>query len=239
MRAILLAAGFGTRLRPLTDNIPKCLVPIRGEPLLNIWLDKLVRTDLLPVLINTHYLPQQIASFVESSSHRDYVTLVYEPELLGTAGTLRANLDFYQGQDGLLIHSDNLCQQNLRDLVFAHHQRPPECLLTMLTFRADTPSACGIVEIDTRGVVVGYHEKITTPPGNLANGAVYILSAEFINQFLLNFETPKDFSADVLPLLIGRIYTFITSELFLDVGTPNAYARANSEWRSSFAQCSA
>jgi len=239
MRAILLAAGFGTRLRPLTDNIPKCLVPIRGEPLLNIWLDKLVRTDILPVLINTHYLPQQVASFVESSSHRDHVTLVYEPELLGTAGTLRANLDFYQGQDGLLIHSDNLCQQHLQDLVVAHHQRPPECLLTMLTFCADTPSACGIVEIDARGVVVGYHEKVSTPPGNLANGAVYILSAEFINQFLLNFETPKDFSADVLPLLIGRIYTFKTSELFLDVGTPNAYARANSEWRSSFAQCSA
>ena len=239
MRAILLAAGFGTRLRPLTDNIPKCLVPICGEPLLNIWLDKLVRTDILPVLINTHYLPQQIASFVESSSHRDYVTLVYEPELLGTAGTLRANLDFYQGQDGLLIHSDNLCQQNLQDLVVAHHQRPPECLLTMLTFRADTPSACGVVEIDARGVVVGYHEKVSAPPGNLANGAVYILSAEFINQFLLYFEAPKDFSADVLPLLLGRIYTFTTSELFLDVGTPNAYARANREWRTSFAQCSA
>ena len=128
MRAILLAAGFGTRLRPLTDSIPKCLVPIRGEPLLNIWLDKLMRTDLLPVLINTHYLPQQVALFVESSSHRDYVTVVYEPELLGTAGTLRANLDFYQGQDGLLIHSDNLCQQNLQDLVVAHHQRPPSGL---------------------------------------------------------------------------------------------------------------
>jgi len=235
MRAILLAAGFGTRLRPLTDNIPKCLVPIRGEPLLNIWLDKLVRTDLLPVLINTHYLHQQVASFVESSLHRDYVTLVYESELLGTAGTLRANLDFYQGQDGLLIHSDNLCQLNLRDLVVAHHRRPPECLLTMLTFCADTPSVCGIVEIDARGVVVGYHEKVSTPPGNLANGAVYILTAEFINQFLLNFETPKDFSADVLPRLIGRIYTFKTSELFFDVGTPNAYARANSEWRSRFA----
>ena len=215
------------------------MVPIRGEPLLNNWLDKLVRTDLLPVLINIHSLPQQVASFVESSSHRDIVTLVYEPELLGTAGTLSANLDFYQGQDGLLIHSDNLCQQNLHDLVVAHHQRPPECLLTMLTFRADTPSACGVVEIDARGVVVGYHEKVSAPPGNLANGAVYILSTEFINQFFLNFETPKDFSADVLPLLLGRIYTFTTSELFLDVGTPNAYARANSEWRSSFAQCSA
>lgn len=230
MRAILLAAGFGTRLRPITDSIPKCLVPIRGQPLLEIWLDKLICANLKPILVNTHYRSEQVASYVATSAHRGDITLIYEPELLGTAGTLMENLSFYEDQDGLLAHSDNLCRLNLVDLVAAHEQRPPECLITMLIFRTDNPSACGIVELDTRGVVFGFHEKVASPPGNLANGAVYILSAELINQFLVGLSKPKDFSADVLPLLLGRIYTLTTNDLFMDVGTPLAYARANREW---------
>lgn len=230
MRAILLAAGFGTRLRPLTDSIPKCLVPIRGQPLLEIWLEKLTCANLHPIIVNTHYRSEQVAAYISTSSYRDHVTLVHEPQLLGTAGTLIANLSFYAGQDGLLAHSDNLCRLNLVDLVAAHVRRPPECLLTMLTFRTDNPSACGIVELDNRGVVIGFHEKVTSPPGNLANGAVYVLSAELISQVLVGLRKPKDFSADILPLLLGRIYTLTTNELFMDVGTPGAYARANLEW---------
>ena len=141
MRAILLAAGFGTRLRPITDSIPKCLVPIRGQPLLEIWLDKLICANLKPILVNTHYRSEQVASYVATSAHRGDITLIYEPELLGTAGTLMENLSFYEDQDGLLAHSDNLCRLNLVDLVAAHEQRPPECLITMLIFRTDNPSA--------------------------------------------------------------------------------------------------
>ncbi len=230
MRAILLGAGFGTRLRPLTDSIPKCLVPIRGKPLLEIWLDKLISANLRPILVNTHYRSEQVNAYVASSPHRSFVTLSHEPELLGTAGTLIANLGFFAGQDGLLAHSDNLCRMNLADLVAAHMQRPPECLLTMLTFRTENPSACGIVELDTRGVVIGYHEKVALPPGNLANGAVYILSTELITRVLVGLREPRDFSADVLPLLVGRIYTLTTDDLFMDVGTPDAYSRANIEW---------
>ena len=91
MRAILLAAGYGTRLRPLTNTIPKCLVPIKGVPLLQIWLERLTNAGIGPFLINTHYLPKEVEGFAESSRYRDQVTLVHEPELLGTAGTLIAN----------------------------------------------------------------------------------------------------------------------------------------------------
>jgi mannose-1-phosphate guanylyltransferase len=78
--------------------------------------------------------------------------------------------------------------------------------------------------------VIGYYEKVAAPPGNLANGAVYILSTELITRFLVSLREPRDFSADVLPLLVGRIYTLTTNDLFMDVGTPDAYARANIEW---------
>src|SRR5260221_3640312 len=142
MRAMLLAAGLGTRLRPLTNTIPKCLVPIKAQPLLGVWLDRLTHAGIGPFLVNTHYLPEQVQAFVASSPYRDRVTLVHEEELLGTAGTLIANLEFFEGQDGLLIHADNYCLADFHDFVRAHRQRPPHCLMTMMTFRTETPASC-------------------------------------------------------------------------------------------------
>jgi mannose-1-phosphate guanylyltransferase len=227
LRALLLAAGLGTRLRPITDTIPKCLVPIGGRPLLGIWLETLTKAGIGPFLINTHYLAEQVESYIAQSPYRDRVTLVHEPELLGTAGTLRANFHFFEGQDGTLIHADNYCLCDFRQFVQAHRKRPPECVMTMMTFRADDPSSCGIVELDERGVVVGFHEKVASPPGNLANGAVYLLSAEYLERVGKDLRTVKDFSTEVLHRLAGQTYTFETTEVFLDVGTLEAYAKAN------------
>ncbi|MGK7925265.1 MAG: nucleotidyltransferase family protein, partial [Spirulina sp.] len=183
MHALLLAAGYGTRLQPLTNTIPKCLVPIQGKPLLEIWLERLSQADINSFVINTHYLRDRVEKFIESSSYQDRVTLRYEPELLGTAGTLLANLDFFQGEDGLLIHADNYCLADFSTFIRAHQQRPPDCLMTMMTFRSETPSSCGIVELDDRNIVIGFHEKVQFPPGNLANGAVFLLSPQLLERF--------------------------------------------------------
>jgi len=228
MRAILLAAGYGTRLRPLTNKIPKCLVPIKGASLLSIWLQRLTEAGIGPFLINTHYLSEQVNDFIKSSPYQNQVALAHEDELLGTAGTLISNLDFFQGKDGLLIHADNYCMADFSGFVQAHLNRPPECVMTMMTFRADNPSSCGIVELDERGVVVGFHEKVTSPPGNLANGAVYILSADFLNMLSKELMGVSDLSTEVLHKLVGQIYTYETSEIFMDIGTPENYAKANS-----------
>lgn len=227
MRTILLAAGYGTRLRPLTDTIPKCLVPIKGKPLLEIWLARLTECGIGPFLINTHYLADQVNAFIGSSIFRDQVTLVQENELHGTAGTLIANLDFFEGEDGLLIHADNYCLADFRAFMQAHLIRPPECVMTMMTFLTDYPTTCGIVELDKRGVVLGFHEKVKSPPGNLANGAVYILSAELLKNLGNELKSVTDFSTQVLHRFVGRIYTYETEKLFLDVGTPEAYEKAN------------
>lgn len=226
MRAILLAAGFGSRLRPLTDTLPKCLVPIGGRPLLGIWLDRLANAGMGPFLVNTHYLAQQVKDFVDSTALRDHVTLAHERELLGTAGTLIRNFEFFQDQDGLLIHADNYCLADLRVFAKAHQQRPAGCVMTMMTFRTNAPSSCGIVELDKRGVVTGFHEKVPSPPGNLANGAVYILSSNAIQSVAREFLDAKDFSTEVLPRFLGRIYSYETTEIFLDIGSPEAYRLA-------------
>ena len=227
MRALLLAAGLGTLLRPLTNTVPKCLVPIKGQPLLGIWLERLTQADIGPFLVNTHYLAAQVDAFIETSPYQEQVRLVNELELHGTAGTLIANLDFFQGEDGMLIHADNYCLADFTAFQQAHANRPPECLITMMTFRTDDPSSCGIVELDDRGVVIGFHEKVNNPPGNLANGAVYILTAELLARMGKDLHTVQDFSTEVLNRFVGRIYSYETSEVFLDVGTPENYDQAN------------
>jgi mannose-1-phosphate guanylyltransferase len=228
MRAMLLAAGIGSRLRPITDITPKCLVKIKGTPLLGIWLERLTKAEIGPFLINTHYLATHVESFIEDSPYRDKVILVNESDLNGTAGTLIENLKFFQYEDGLLIHADNYCLADFHDFQKAHLSRPTECVMTMMTFRTGNPSSCGIVELNDKGVVIGFHEKIINPPGNLANGAVYILSNEFLKTLNLEFRTAKDFSNDVLQHFLGRIFTYETKEIFIDIGTYENYSKANS-----------
>jgi mannose-1-phosphate guanylyltransferase len=227
MRAILLAAGFGTRLRPLTNTMPKCLVPIHGQPLLGIWLERLTQAGIGPFLVNTHYLADQVVQFIATSPYRDQVTLVHEPTLLGTAGTLMANLDFFQGEDGLLIHADNYCLADFRGFMEAHRHRPPQCLMTVMAFRTPTPSSCGILELDDQGVVVGFHEKVTHPPGNLANGAIYLLSSELLAMAAIELKSVSDFSTEVMPKVIGKTFSHETLAVFIDIGTIETYQKAN------------
>lgn len=227
MRAILLAAGYGTRLRPLTNTIPKCLVPIKGTPLLGIWLERLTRAGIGPFLVNTHYLAEQVQGFVSNSPYRDQVKLVHEPTLLGTAGTLMANLEFFEGTDGLLIHADNYCLADFQDFVAAHQQRPPECLMTVMAFRTPTPSTCGILELDDRSVVVGFHEKVANPPGDLASGAIYLLSSEFLSLAATQFTAVTDFSTQIFPYLVGKVFSYETHATFIDIGNLQSYTQAN------------
>ena len=227
MKAILLSAGLGNRLRPLTEKIPKCLVPINGKPILQIWLERLSAENIGPFLINTHYLPNQVNDFVSSSVFSSQISLVNEDSLLGTAGTLIKNIDFFNQKDGLLIHADNYCLADLKEFIIAHEKRPKKCLMTMMTFQTSTPSTCGIVEIDSDKVVIGFHEKVNNPPGNLANGAIYILSNELLKTLKNEMSRISDFSLELLPKLIGKIFTYETSELFIDIGTNESYKKAN------------
>ena len=228
MKTILLAAGFGTRLRPLTDNIPKCLVPIKGKPLLQIWLERLTNFGLDQFLINTHYLSNQVDDFINDSKFKNKCVLKNESVLLGTAGTLLSNLNFIGEEECMLIHADNYCLADFKDFIKSHNQRPSYCLMTMMTFRTDTPSSCGIVDLDENNVVIGFHEKVEFPPGNLANGAIYILSSELIKIVKEKYAAATDFSTEILHHFIGKIYIYETEELFMDIGTAEAYKKANS-----------
>ena len=228
MKVLLLAAGYGTRLRPLTDVTPKCLMPIGGRPLLDLWLERLIAAGHGPFLINTHHLHKEIENHIEKSQYRDKVTLQYESELSGTAGTIRENVDFFGEETGMVLHADNFCMADLRPFEQAHNRRPSKCCITMKAFRARDPSACGVVEIDDEGVVVNFHEKVKTPPGDLANAAIYIFSTGFFKEIKHNFQNATELTTEVFPYFKDRIFTYEISAPLIDIGTLENYAEAQS-----------
>ncbi len=222
LKAILLSAGYGTRLRPETLKKPKCLIELNEKPLLEIWLDKLSELGYSEDLINTHYLSEQIEEFL--SNYRSVsmqITTSYEKKLLGTAGTLMHNLEFIEA-DTIFIHADNFTTSNLDGLIKAHKNKSKDCLLTMLIFRTNSPKSCGIVEINKKGIVENFYEKVNNPPSNLANGAIYIFNEELVDWLKLQKRQLTDFSNDVLPYLTGKIQTWYTREFFIDIGTPES-----------------
>ncbi len=231
LKALLLSAGFGTRLRPITNKIPKCLVEINKKPLLHIWLDKLEDLNFHSTLINTHYLSGKVYESIEAWGNKNLrIYTTFEKNLLGTGGTLVKNLEFFRDSQGLIIHADNLTSDKLDHLLNAHENRPKGTLLTMLTFETSNPSECGIVEIDEKNIIKQFHEKVANPPGNLANGAVYAFSEDFIEYVFKMQKTIEDISNDLIPLLSNKIFTYKTTSNFLDIGSHANLKKANELW---------
>ena len=226
MRALLLAAGMGLRLLPITASRPKCMVEINGRPLLDYWLELLFEAGVERALVNTHWLPNQVTTFVQASRWADRIDLVHEEELLGTGGTVLANRNWFQEKPFVVAHADNLTDFDVRGFIRAHRARPVGHALTMLGFRTDTPRSCGILELDRRGTVIAFHEKIDDPPGNLANGAVYIFEPEVVDAIAAMGRPVVDLSTEIIPRFIGRILCVETRGYHRDIGTPESLSQA-------------
>ena len=226
MKAFLLAAGLGTRLRPLTDTTPKCLLRIGDRPLLDRWLDALAKTGVDEVLVNVHHLADQVRAHVADRTQGPAVRVFEEPALLGSAGTLLANRDWIAGEDMFLaINADNLTDFDLGILVDAH--RRGGAIATLSVFHAPRPSECGIVEVRD-GRVVGFAEKPAQPHGDLANAGMYAFAPE-----VLDLIDGPDIGYSLLPRLVGEARAVpLDGAYFLDIGTPAALARARKEWPS-------
>jgi mannose-1-phosphate guanylyltransferase len=222
MQAVLLAAGFGTRLGELTQNTPKCLIEVGGRPMLDHWLSKLFEVGVDHVFVNTHYLAERVESFLRESRYADRLETVFEERLLGTAGTIGSLRSRLTADEVLVAHADNYFTDSLHGLVDAHRSRPAEAIMTMGMFESATPQSCGIVELDTRQIVVGFEEKPQHPRTNLANAAVYVFSQAGLDEV----ESATDLSTQVLPKLVGKMRGHRFTGSYFDVGTPQALSEA-------------
>jgi len=226
-KAVLLAAGFGTRLKPVTDNLPKCLVPINGKPLLQIWLEQLSQAGIEEFLINTHYLPEQVITFIQNSLFKQRVTLIHEPELLGTLGTLKANQSFWENDNVLVAHADNLCLCDWSSFFQRFETRKPNSVGSIMLFETDTPKSCGIVELDDSDTMVAFHEKVEHPPSNLASAAIYIFDENIINTIAILTDDDIDISYHLMPHLMGKMQGWENTGYMRDIGTVASLNQAN------------
>jgi len=230
-RAFLLAAGLGTRLRPLTDTVPKCLLPINGHTMLYYWFQLLMQHNVGHVLVNTHHLAPMVRDYVDGFLAGDpglAVGLSHEKELRGTAGTVKSHRHYIDNErEFLILYADNLTTVNLAELLRFH--RSKDTLLTMGVFKSNAPSECGIVQMEHDGMIVDFAEKPRTPKGNLANAGIYVASPEIVDFIPDGF---ADFGKDVLPKLAGKMYGYRLKGYLRDIGTFEGYQAAQTEWRN-------
>jgi len=182
------------------------------------------------VLVNTHHLPGPVKQFVESSPWRERITLAHEERLLGTGGTLLRNMAFFRGEAFLVAHADNLTDFDVPAFLHRHRNRPPKIAITMMTFRTDVPHECGIVEQDEKGILKAFHEKVSHPPGNIANAAVYVFEPEVLDFLRALRKEFIDISTEVIPEFFGRICTFHSERYHRDIGTPRSLERAQADF---------
>ena len=231
MKAFLLAGGFGTRLKPLTDTTPKCLVPINGVPLMEWWLRLLKKHGVTEVIVNTHYLYGQVRDYIQQYNQRDTglrVIEFYEDTLLGSGGTINANRDFVEdGEDFFVCYANNLTDINLSEMM--RKKKKKSGVLTMALFHTNKPSQCGIAELDSSGKIIEFIEKPEHPKSNLANAGIYVTNKNVFEVF------PKaefiDFGKDILPKLVDRMFGWSIDGYLIDIGTMDNYQRAQEEWK--------
>lgn len=227
-KALILAGGIGSRLRPITDSVPKCLVPVAGKPMLDYWFDALTNAGVRDVLINTHHLAPQVREHLGNVNQQGRLSVVefYEPTLLGSAGTVHANRAWADDADVILIiYADNLSSVDLAQMLTFHHSH--DAPFTMMLFRTPNPKACGIAEVDATMRIVGFEEKPAVPKGDLANGGLYVVDADAyreiadMNVFDLGFE--------VIPRFVGRMRGWVPNCYHRDIGTLESLRQAEND----------
>ena len=227
MKAFLLCAGIGSRLKPITDTTPKCMVTIDDQPLLDIWLDAFNRAGVDEVLVNLHHLPEVVRRHVAARTGLPAVHLVFEPELLGSAATLLANRSWVANEAFFLAcNADNLTDFELQDLIDVH--LAGDAVATLTAFHSENPSAGGVLEVDEAGQMTGFTEKPRQPTSDLVNAGMYAFSPAVLDE--IRQDPPADIGHHLLPALVGRARVVPVKGYFRDIGTPEAYRLARKEW---------
>jgi mannose-1-phosphate guanylyltransferase len=229
MKAMLLAAGLGTRLRPLTYELPKPMVPILGRPVMEHIMRLLARHEFDDVIANLHYFPDLIRdTFGDGSRQGIKMVYSYEPELLGTAGGVRNARDHFGGETFLVISGDALTDIDLTKFYEAHKEKGG--IATLALKYVDDPSELGVVIVNDEGRIQGFQEK--PAPGeelsNLGSCGIYMFEPEIFDYFP---ETEfVDWAQDVYPTLLEQdvpFYGHEIAEYWNDVGSLEEYRQGN------------
>jgi NDP-sugar pyrophosphorylase family protein len=251
VKAMILAAGEGTRLRPLTLDRPKPMLPLGGKPLLEHLLRWLHSYGVCQIAINLHHQPEAITShFGDGHRFGVSITYSYEEQLLGTAGAVKRVQSFFD-ETFVVVYGDVFTNLDLSRLIHFHNAHreegmrdgtagaavgSPDPFLTLALYRVDNPSSCGLAEVDDRGRVTRFVEKPSPEEvfTNMANAGVVVLEPGVLEH--IPPATFCDFGRDLFPRLLERAIPLYgcplrDGEFLIDIGTPASYRRAQERYR--------
>jgi len=220
MKAIILSAGKGERIKTINPELPKVLFPILDKPML-IWnIELLKKHGITEIVINTHYLGEKIKDYLgDGSKFGVSIKYSYESELLGTSGALNNFRDFFN-ETFVVIYGDVISKIDLTKLIHFHKQR--QAAATLVVHKTDHPEDSDIVQLDDKGKITNLiHKPGNTEFGDIGNAALYVLEP-FVLDYIPYGES--DFIKDVFPKMIlnkEKIYGYNTNEFIKDAGTTN------------------
>ena len=228
MKAVILVGGLGTRLRPLSVNTPKAMMPVVNTPFLEYVIRRLSRHQIRHIVLAISHLAQPIENYLGDGS-RFGISLSYslEEEALGTAGAVK-NAQKYLDEAFLVLNGDVFTDLDITSMIAFHRQRQAKITIA-LTPVAD-PTSYGLIETDNQGRVTRFLEKpdweqVTT---NMINAGTYIMEAEVLDS--IPQQTQFSFEHQVFPPLLARgepIYACPSDCYWMDIGTPEKYHQLN------------
>ena len=229
MRAVVLVGGQGSRLRPITFDIPKALVPLRNRPFMGYMLDFLRRGGLSGAVLSLGYLPDPIQAYLREQQDLDGFTVDYavEDHALGTAGGIKNAEEYLDGETLVVVNGDVLTGMDLATAIQFHNST--DALATITLTSVEDPTAYGLVEVDHEMLVHRFIEKpaaddVTT---NLVNAGIYVLEPEVLEMIPAGREVSIE--REIFPELqeSGRMRAHITSSYWRDIGTPRSFLAAS------------
>lgn len=230
MKAMILAAGLGTRLRPLTEEISKPMVPVVNKPVMEHIVDLLALHKIEDVIANLHYYADAIKGHFDNGNNWGInLSYSFEETLMGTAGGVKKAHKFFDNNNAFIVLSgDALTDINLTSLVSFHKER--KALATIVLTEVEDPSKYGVVITDKDGKIIEFQEKPTREEAKskLANSGIYVFDPEIFK--FIPKELFYDFGKNLFPLLLEkneRFYGYEHSDYWNDVGSLEEYQQGN------------
>jgi mannose-1-phosphate guanylyltransferase/phosphomannomutase len=226
MKAIILAAGFGDRMKPVTSVLPKPLLPLAGIPAIRRVINSLLTQGVSEIIINLHHLPNLIKNAL-SDFFNTTISFSEEPIILGTAGGIRTAMDRMGRESFIVINSDIMCEVNLRDLMHFHKQKQSQC--TMVLRKTDDIHKYGAIAIDEESKIRRFLE--TGERGDFKEymfTGVQVMHPDFLSHIDPNIYC--DISKEVYPKKVKEnteMFGYVYNGYWEDIGKPDSYIRAN------------
>lgn len=229
MKAVIIAGGPGTRLRPLTYNIPKPIIPFFDKPFLLYQLEYLKKYGINEVIINTHYLHTHLKDILKDGSDLGMkIFYSYEEKPMGTAGAVKLAENYFDDEPILILNGDILTDINISEIIKYHKNNNSD--ITIALTKVKDPTAFGLVFTDDNGKVEKFLEKPSYDEAviNTVNAGIYIINPEYFK--LVPKNEPYSFERGLFPLMLNlekSLYGYVSNSYWMDIGTPDKYIQAH------------